>query len=248
MWARWPLLLASPRDRGAFFRRVVERGLASGPGARPARAAGVGRCPSLERATHQVFALSPRSTRHARGRGGLAHSVIGRTGGKTTFFNLLTASTRPRRAGSSRRRTSRNAPHRIAHLESPDRSSHQIFPTLSSSTMSGWHLRPAGVLARLAWHGRPLSGPHAAARASAGEVGSRETSLPAREISHGEQRQLELAIALARPRSCCWTSRRQAVAGRDAEDVTLVRKLKAVHHHSHRAQDRLVMTMSDRIS
>jgi branched-chain amino acid transport system ATP-binding protein len=189
---------------------------------------------------------------------GTLHSVIGPNGaGKTTFFNLLTGQLRPTsgRIIFDGRDIAGTPPPAIAHLgiaRSFQRTS--IFPTLSLLD-NVW----LATFARheswrgLAWR-RADRYPELTAQALTvlGEVGLREQAgQPAREISHGEQRQLELAIALAgAPRLLLLD---EPAAGLSADEtrkmVALVTTLKGrytivlIEH-----KIAVVMTMSDRIS
>jgi branched-chain amino acid transport system ATP-binding protein len=189
---------------------------------------------------------------------GSLHSIIGPNGaGKTTFFNLLTGQLRPTsgRIVFDGRDIAGTPPHAIAHLgiaRSFQRTS--IFPTLSLLD-NVW----LAVFARheswrgLAWR-RADRYPELTARARTvlGEVGlGGQADQPAREISHGEQRQLELAIALAAsPRLLLLD---EPAAGLSADEtrkmVALVTTLKGRYTIvliEHKID--VVMTMSDRIS
>ena len=189
---------------------------------------------------------------------GVLHSVIGPNGaGKTTFFNLLTGQLRPTsgRIIFDGRDIAGTSPHEIAHLgiaRSFQRTS--IFPTLSILD-NVW----LAVFARqkswrgLAWR-RAEGYPELTRRAMQvlEEVGLGEkASQQARTISHGEQRQLELAIALAAaPRLLLLDEPAAGLSPDETQKmVTLVRKLKgryAVILIEHKID--VVMTMSDRIS
>jgi branched-chain amino acid transport system ATP-binding protein len=189
---------------------------------------------------------------------GSLHSVIGPNGaGKTTFFNLLTGQHTPTsgRILFDGRDIVGTPPHGIAHLgiaRSFQRTS--IFPTLSILD-NVW----LATFARqeswrgLAWR-RADRYPELTRRALEvlGEVGLGEkASLPAREISHGEQRQLELAIALAAaPRLLLLDEPAAGLSPDETQKmVALVRKLKGRYTIiliEHKID--VVMTMSDRIS
>jgi branched-chain amino acid transport system ATP-binding protein len=189
---------------------------------------------------------------------GSLHSVIGPNGaGKTTFFNLLTGQQTPTsgRIVFDGRDIAGTPPHGIAHLgiaRSFQRTS--IFPTLSILD-NVW----LSTFARqeswrgLAWR-RADRYPELTRRALEvlGEVGLGEkASLPAREISHGEQRQLELAIALAAaPRLLLLDEPAAGLSPDETQKmVALVRKLKGRYTIiliEHKID--VVMTMSDRIS
>jgi branched-chain amino acid transport system ATP-binding protein len=189
---------------------------------------------------------------------GSLHSVIGPNGaGKTTFFNLLTGQHTPTsgRIVFDGRDIAGTPPHGIAHLgiaRSFQRTS--IFPTLSILD-NVW----LATFARqeswrgLAWR-RTDRYPELTRRALEvlGEVGLAEkASLPAREISHGEQRQLELAIALAAaPRLLLLDEPAAGLSPDETQKMAaLVRKLKGRYTIiliEHKID--VVMTMSDRIS
>jgi branched-chain amino acid transport system ATP-binding protein len=188
---------------------------------------------------------------------GTLHSVIGPNGaGKTTLFNLLTGQHEPTsgRIIFDGRDIAGTPPPRIAHLgiaRSFQRTN--VFPALSVLE-NVW----VAAFARHSWRGlawRPAQRyPDLQERAmrALGEVGLEDMAgRPAREISHGEQRQLELAIALAAtPRLLLLD---EPAAGLSPEEtrkmVQLVRSLKGrytivlVEHKMD-----VIMTISDRIS
>ena len=135
---------------------------------------------------------------------GTLHSIIGPNGaGKTTLFNLLTGQFPPssgRILFDGRDITGTRA-HRIAHLglaRSFQRTN--VFPaftlldnvwTAAFACSASWR----GLLWRRTDHYAEVT---ARARQALSDVGLLEKQKRlAREISHGEQRQLELAIALA---------------------------------------------------
>jgi branched-chain amino acid transport system ATP-binding protein len=154
---------------------------------------------------------------------GTLHSIIGPNGaGKTTLFNLLTGTFAPTsgRIVLDGKEITGTPAHRIAHLamaRSFQRTN--VFPAFSlfdnvwvaafarSKSWSG-----------LAWRNSERYADVAAqARRALGDVGlGDKANQPAREISHGEQRQLELAIALAAPRrrACCFSTSRRPVSPR----------------------------------
>ncbi len=189
---------------------------------------------------------------------GSLHSVIGPNGaGKTTFFNLLTGQHTPTsgRIVFDGRDIAGTPPHGIAHLgiaRSFQRTS--IFPALSILD-NVW----LAAFARqepwrgLAWR-RADRYPELTRGALAvlGEVGLGEKAgQPARQISHGEQRQLELAIALAAsPRLLLLDEPAAGLSPDETQKmVALVRKLKGRYTIiliEHKID--VVMTMSDRIS
>src|SRR4030095_975031 len=182
-------------------------GRASGPGARPiARPSELEPMPLVrtERLTKSFGALTAVNAVTLEVEEGSLHSVIGPNGaGKTTFFNLLTGQLAPTsgRILFDGHDIAGTPPHRIAHLgiaRSFQRTS--LFPTLSILD----NVWLAAFARQDSWRGlawrRADRYPELTRRALEvlGEVGLGEkASLPAREISHGEQRQLELAIALA---------------------------------------------------
>ncbi len=189
---------------------------------------------------------------------GSLHSVIGPNGaGKTTFFNLLTGQYAPTsgRILFDGRDIAGRRPHRIAHLgiaRSFQRTS--VFPTLSVLD-NVW----VAAFARsdswrgLAWRRADgYAGLRDRALAALQEVGLGDrAAAPARETSHGEQRQLELAIALAaEPRLLLLD---EPAAGLSPEEtrqmVGLVRRLKGRYTIvliEHKMD--VIMTISDRIS
>ncbi|HEV8614215.1 MAG TPA: ABC transporter ATP-binding protein [Methylomirabilota bacterium] len=188
---------------------------------------------------------------------GSLHSIIGPNGaGKTTFFNLLTGQYAPTsgRIVFDERDIAGTPPPRIAHLgiaRSFQRTN--VFPALSVLD-NVW----VAAFARGSWRGlawRPAGRyPALAERALTAlrEVGLEgRADRPAREISHGEQRQLELAIALAAtPRLLLLD---EPAAGLSPDEthrmVQLVRSLKGrytivlVEHKMD-----VIMSISDRIS
>ena len=135
---------------------------------------------------------------------GTLHSIIGPNGaGKTTLFNLLTGQFPPTsgRIVFDGRDITGTPAHRIAHLglaRSFQRTN--VFPALSildnvwvAAFARGRSWR--GLVWRRSDRYAEVTG---RARAALADVGlADKVDQPAREISHGEQRQLELAIALA---------------------------------------------------
>ena len=189
---------------------------------------------------------------------GTLHSIIGPNGaGKTTLFNLLTG-TFPPSAGRifyDGRDITGTPASRVAHLglaRSYQRTS--VFPAFSLlenvwvsafATGASWRglaWRPAGRYPEVAER----------ARQALADVGLAERGGQlAREISHGEQRQLELAIALAAaPRVLLLD---EPAAGLSPEEtrrmVALVRSLKGRYTIvliEHKMD--IIMSVSDRIS
>jgi branched-chain amino acid transport system ATP-binding protein len=189
---------------------------------------------------------------------GSLHSIIGPNGaGKTTLFNLLTGQFPPTsgRILFDGRDITGTPAHRIAHLglaRSFQRTN--VFPAFSLldnvwvaafACGGSW----SGLLWRRADRYPELT---ARARAALADVGlADKADQPAREISHGEQRQLELAIALAAaPRVLLLD---EPAAGLSPEEtrrmVALVRALKGrytVVLIEHKID--IIMSVSDRIS
>jgi len=189
---------------------------------------------------------------------GTLHSIIGPNGaGKTTLFNLLTGTTRPS-SGSilfDGRDITGTPAHRVAHLglaRSFQRTN--VFPAFSlldNVWVAAFACAPSwrGILWR-----RADRYPEVRARALAAlaDVGLEDKAgKPVREISHGEQRQLELAIALAAaPRVLLLD---EPAAGLSPEEtrklVALVRALKGRYTIAlieHKMD--IIMSVSDRIS
>jgi branched-chain amino acid transport system ATP-binding protein len=189
---------------------------------------------------------------------GSLHSIIGPNGaGKTTLFNLLTGTFAPSsgRIVFDQKDITGTPAHRIAHLglaRSFQRTN--VFPAFSLfdnvwvsafATTRSWK----GVLWKQA---KTYPDVAERARAALSDVGLIEkANVPAREISHGEQRQLELAIALAAaPRVLLLD---EPAAGLSAEEtrrmVALVRALKGRYTIvliEHKID--IIMSVSDRIS
>jgi branched-chain amino acid transport system ATP-binding protein len=189
---------------------------------------------------------------------GSLHSIIGPNGaGKTTLFNLLTGQFPPSsgRIRFDGRDITGTPAHRIAHLglaRSFQRTN--VFPAFSLLD-NVWVAAFAcgGSWSGLLWR-RADRYPEliARARAALADVGlAGKADQPAREISHGEQRQLELAIALAAaPRVLLLD---EPAAGLSPEEtrrmVALVRALKGRYTIvliEHKID--IIMSVSDRIS
>jgi branched-chain amino acid transport system ATP-binding protein len=189
---------------------------------------------------------------------GSLHSIIGPNGaGKTTLFNLLTGTFPP----TSGRilldgRDITGAPaERVAHLglaRSYQRTT--VFPAFSLldnvwvaafATGKSWQ----GLIWRSAGRYPEVTERARQALADVGLLAKAE--VPAREISHGEQRQLELAIALAAtPRVLLLD---EPAAGLSPDEtrkmVSLVRTLKGRYTIvliEHKID--IIMSVSDRIS
>ena len=189
---------------------------------------------------------------------GTLHSIIGPNGaGKTTLFNLLTGTFPPSagRVSLAGKDITGTPAHRIAHLGlSRSFQRTNVFPAFSLldnvwvaafATAKSW----SGLLWR-----RADRYPEAIerARAALADVGlADKAEQQAREISHGEQRQLELAIALAAaPRVLLLD---EPAAGLSPEEtrkmVALVRTLKGRYTIvliEHKMD--IIMSVSDRIS
>jgi branched-chain amino acid transport system ATP-binding protein len=189
---------------------------------------------------------------------GTLHSIIGPNGaGKTTLFNLLTG-TFPPTSGKvflDGKDVTGTAAHRIAHLglaRSFQRTN--VFPAftlLDNVWIAAFACSPSwrGLLWRPAERYPELARRARQALADVG-LGGKEGHR-AREISHGEQRQLELAIALAAaPRVLLLD---EPAAGLSPEEtrrmVALVRTLKGRYTIvliEHKMD--IIMSVSDRIS
>jgi branched-chain amino acid transport system ATP-binding protein len=190
--------------------------------------------------------------------GGTLHSIIGPNGaGKTTLFNLLTGTFPPTsgRILLDGRDITGTPAERVAHLglaRSYQRTT--VFPVFSLldnvwvaafATGKSWR----GLLWRKAERYPEVA---ERARQALADVGLlAKADIPAREISHGEQRQLELAIALAAaPRVLLLD---EPAAGLSPEEtrkmVSLVRTLKGRYTIvliEHKID--IIMSVSDRIS
>jgi branched-chain amino acid transport system ATP-binding protein len=189
---------------------------------------------------------------------GTLHSIIGPNGaGKTTLFNLLTGTFAPT-SGSivfDGKEISGTPAHRIAHLglaRSFQRTN--VFPAFSLLD----NVWTAAFATGKSWRGlvwrntRRYAEVTERALAALSDVGlSQKANQLAREISHGEQRQLELAIALAAaPRVLLLD---EPAAGLSPEEtrrmVQLVRTLKGRYTIvliEHKMD--IIMSVSDRIS
>jgi branched-chain amino acid transport system ATP-binding protein len=189
---------------------------------------------------------------------GTLHSIIGPNGaGKTTLFNLLTGTFPPSsgRILLDGRDITGTPAHRVAHLglaRSYQRTS--VFPAFSLLD----NVWVAAFATGRSWRGLMWSKTDgyaevtARARQALADVGlAGKADAPAREISHGEQRQLELAIALAAaPRVLLLD---EPAAGLSPEEtrkmVALVRSLKGRYTIvliEHKMD--IIMSVSDRIS
>ena len=213
---------------------------------------------STERLTKSFGALTAVNDVTLEVEEGSLHSVIGPNGaGKTTFFNLLTGQHAPTsgRILFDGRDIAGTPPHRIAHLgiaRSFQRTS--IFPVLSILD----NVWLAAFARQDSWRGlawrRADRYPELTARALGvlTEVGlGDKAGLPALEISHGEQRQLELAIALAAaPRLLLLDEPAAGLSPDETQKmVALVQKLKrryTIVLIEHKID--LIMSISDRIS
>ncbi|MBV8031495.1 MAG: ABC transporter ATP-binding protein [Betaproteobacteria bacterium] len=189
---------------------------------------------------------------------GSLHSIIGPNGaGKTTLFNLLTG-TFPPTSGEiflGNQRITGTPAHQVAHLglaRSYQRTT--VFPAFSLLD----NVWTAAFATRRDWKGllfkksSSYDDVQERARQALGDVGLAEKQNHlAREISHGEQRQLELAIALAAaPRVLLLD---EPAAGLSPEEtrrmVELVRSLKGRYTIvliEHKMD--IIMRVSDRIS
>jgi branched-chain amino acid transport system ATP-binding protein len=189
---------------------------------------------------------------------GSLHSIIGPNGaGKTTLFNLLTGTFPPTsgRIAFDGRDITGTPAHRVPHLglaRSFQRTN--VFPAFSLFD-NVWVAAFARAPSRrgIAWRSADRY-PQVKERALAAlaDVGlADKAGRPVREISHGEQRQLELAIALAAaPRVLLLD---EPAAGLSPEEtrrlVALVRTLKGRYTIvliEHKMD--IIMSVSDRIS
>jgi branched-chain amino acid transport system ATP-binding protein len=189
---------------------------------------------------------------------GSLHSIIGPNGaGKTTLFNLLTGTFAPTsgKIVFDQKDITGTPAHRVAHLglaRSFQRTN--VFPALSlldNVWIAAFACSPAkrNFLWRKTQQYPEISGRARQALADVG-LSAKETQL-AREISHGEQRQLELAIALAAaPRVLLLD---EPAAGLSPDEtrrmVSLVRGLKGRYTIvliEHKMD--IIMSVSDRIS
>jgi branched-chain amino acid transport system ATP-binding protein len=189
---------------------------------------------------------------------GSLHSIIGPNGaGKTTLFNLLTGTFAPTsgKIVFDRKEITGTPAHRVAHLglaRSYQRTT--VFPALSLLD----NVWVAAFATRSSWKGllwrNTNDFPAVKERAlqALSDVNlSDKKDHAAREISHGEQRQLELAIALAAaPRVLLLD---EPAAGLSPEEtrrmVALVRTLKGRYTIvliEHKID--IIMSVSDRIS
>jgi branched-chain amino acid transport system ATP-binding protein len=188
---------------------------------------------------------------------GSLHSIIGPNGaGKTTLFNLLTGTFAPTSGKIllDGKDITGTPAHRVAHLglaRSFQRTN--VFPAFSlldNAWVAAFATRPSWGIA----YRKSAYYPDATERArqALSDVGLEHKSHQlAREISHGEQRQLELAIALAAaPRVLLLD---EPAAGLSPEEtrrmVALVRALKGRYTIvliEHKID--IIMSVSDRIS
>jgi branched-chain amino acid transport system ATP-binding protein len=203
-------------------------------------------------------ALSAVNAVNLRVEPGTLHSIIGPNGaGKTTLFNLLTGQFPPSagRITFDGRDITGTRAYRIAHLglaRSFQRTN--VFPafTLLDNVWVAAFARSRSWRGLLWKRTERYADVTARARAALADVGLTEKAQQrAREISHGEQRQLELAIALAAaPRVLLLD---EPAAGLSPEEtrrmVALVRSLKGRYTIvliEHKMD--IIMSVSDRIS
>jgi branched-chain amino acid transport system ATP-binding protein len=203
-------------------------------------------------------ALSAVNAVNLRVEPGTLHSIIGPNGaGKTTLFNLLTGQFPPSagRITFDGRDITGTRAYRIAHLglaRSFQRTN--VFPafTLLDNVWVAAFARSRSWRGLLWKRTERYADVTARARAALADVGLTEKAHQrAREISHGEQRQLELAIALAAaPRVLLLD---EPAAGLSPEEtrrmVALVRSLKGRYTIvliEHKMD--IIMSVSDRIS
>ncbi|HEY2337285.1 MAG TPA: ABC transporter ATP-binding protein [Burkholderiales bacterium] len=189
---------------------------------------------------------------------GALHSIIGPNGaGKTTLFNLLTGTLAPTSGKIifDQKEITGTPAHRVAHLglaRSYQRTT--VFPALSLLD----NVWVAAFATGPSWRGLLWKNTNdfadvkeRALQALADVNLADKKDQPAREISHGEQRQLELALALAAaPRVLLLD---EPAAGLSPEEtrrmVALVRTLKGRYTIvliEHKID--IIMSVSDRIS
>ena len=188
---------------------------------------------------------------------GSLHSIIGPNGaGKTTLFNLLTGTFAPTSGKIlfDQKDITGTPAHGIAHLglaRSYQRTT--VFPSFSLFDNAWISAFSTSSRSGLAWRNAgEYPEAEERARLALKDVGLAEKSKQlAREISHGEQRQLELAIALAAaPRVLLLD---EPAAGLSPDEtrrmVALVRALKGRYTIvliEHKMD--IIMSVSDRIS
>ena len=134
---------------------------------------------------------------------GARHAVIGPNGaGKTTLFDLLSGEGRADRGaihldGIEVTRAPANARARAGLARSFQRNS--LFPGLTVAENLALACAVRRRLTRVFWRKfRAFTAVHREAERLAGQVGlAAEFDLPARDLAHGAQRQLEVALALA---------------------------------------------------
>ena len=208
--------------------------------------------------TKSFGALTAVNAVNLRVEAGTVHSIIGPNGaGKTTLFNLLTGAFAPTSGELyfDGKDITGTPSHRIAHLglaRSFQRTN--VFPAFSLFD-NVWIAAFARSASRrgLSWR-RTADYPETTgrARAALADVGLAEKSDQlAREVSHGESRQLELAIALAAaPRVLLLD---EPAAGLSPDEtrrmVALVRTLRGRYTIvliEHKMD--IIMNVSDRIS
>jgi branched-chain amino acid transport system ATP-binding protein len=211
-----------------------------------------------ERLTKSFGALTAVNAVSLQIEAGTLHSIIGPNGaGKTTLFNLLTG-TFPPTSGEillDGKDITGTPAHRVAHLglaRSYQRTS--VFPAFSLLD----NVWAAAFATSRSWNGffwkssSSYKEPRTRAEKALADVGLLDKADHlAREISHGEQRQLELAIALAAaPRVLLLD---EPAAGLSPDEsrkmVALVRSLKGRYTIvliEHKMD--IIMSVSDRIS
>ena len=154
---------------------------------------------------------------------GQRRAVIGPNGaGKTTLFNAITGVMRPTagRIMFDGHDITRLPPHRRAQLGiARTFQITNLFPTLTVEDNIVLALRGRSRR-KFSLFGSPARDRHEQRRLSEASATARlrtHAGVPVRELSYGEQRQLEIAIALVTsPACCCSTSRRQACRQRSA--------------------------------
>jgi branched-chain amino acid transport system ATP-binding protein len=187
------------------------------------------------------------------------HTIIGPNGaGKTTLFNCITGEVGPSRGRVlfEGRDITALPPHRLPRLgisRSFQRTS--VFPSLTVAQnvwVSAYGTHPRGGTLAALRTADAVAGLDEVIRDALGEVGlARHADKPADELSHGDQRLLDFAIALAsRPRLLLLDEPTAGLSRGDTQMViTLVERLKqryTIVLIEHKMD--VVMRVSDRIS
>jgi branched-chain amino acid transport system ATP-binding protein len=178
---------------------------------------------------------------------GERRAIIGPNGaGKTTLFNVLTGELRPtsgsvRLAGED---VTRREPHQLARRGLARMyQRNELFDAFSARE------NVALALAAAAGPYRPFTGPPKRERAASDELLARvglsgRGAVPAGELSHGERRQLELALALAQsPRVLLLDEPTAGMSGAETASLERALTIVIVEHDMD-----VVFRLADRIS